>query len=149
MRLVGSCEHSIPSAFTQGQKFLDKLSVSQLFVKDFALWWEVQSSEYKDCCLLEWEALWSIISVPKNTAIFVCLFMNGLTVTAGKFHISQSLFTGGRYVTFHEKEYYVTYIIVLHCKEREYASTWAKTYVFIFHQMIIAITITILPADVT
>jgi len=55
-----------------------------------------------------------------------------LTVTAGKFHISQSLFTGGEYVTFHEKEYYVTYTIVLLCKVREYASAWAKIYVFIF-----------------
>jgi len=76
MRLVGSCKHnSEPSAFTQGQKFLDELSVCQLFRKDFVLWWDVQGSEYKNCRLLEREAMWFNISMPKNTAIFVCLFV--------------------------------------------------------------------------
>jgi hypothetical protein len=56
----------------------------------------------------------------------------GLRVTVGMLHISLSLFTGGEYVTFHEKEFYVTYTTVLHCKVREYASTWAKTSAFIF-----------------
>lgn len=80
MRSVGSCEHSSePSAFTQGQKFLDKLSVCQLFRKDFALWRDGQGSEYKDYCLLEWEAMWSNISEPKiQQNLCVYLFMNGV-----------------------------------------------------------------------
>lgn len=71
-------------------------------------------------CLLEWEAMWSSISVPKNTAMFVCLFVNGVESYCSQVtHITVSGYSW--YVTFHEKECYVTNSVVLHCKVREYA----------------------------